>query len=99
MGMKLLELLNGCKVSIERPRVGSTADAGKIRSLVVGPGIGNGAGRRGGGGDIGEGVDEVRQLVGDAILLQVGDVVAGVVDTPLLEVSAQNLALLAILGK
>ncbi len=46
---------------------------------------------------IAEGVEEVRQFIGYTILLQVRNVVAGVIDTPLFEVSSENLALIAVL--
>jgi len=97
--MELFELLDRGEVPIEGAGVGSAADTGQVGGLIVGPGIGNGAGRRRGGGDVGKGVNEVRQLVGNAILLQVGDVVSGVVNAPLFEVTAQNLGLFAWLRK
>src|ERR1700679_3719925 len=97
--MELFELLNRGKISKERPGIGGAADAGKIRRLIVGPGIGESASRSRGGGDIGKGVNEMRQLVSHAVLLQIGDVVSGIVDAPLFEVTAQNFALFTGLRK
>jgi hypothetical protein len=50
-----------------------------------GPRIGNGACGRCGRGNIAKGVDQVPQLIGDAILLQIRNVVTGVMDIPLFE--------------
>src|ERR1700722_2540326 len=96
--MQLLELLNRSKISIERARVGDTAHTGKIGTLVVSPGIGDGAGRRRRSGYVSEGVQQVRQFVGDTVLLQICDVVAGIIDTPLFEVSSENLGVFAALS-
>ena len=95
--MKSLELLDGRKISIERPRVGSPVHAGQVGRLVVGPGIGEGTCRRWSGGDIAKGVEEVRQFIGHTVLLQVRDVIASVVDTPFFEVSSQNFSLVVVL--
>ena len=97
--MKLFELLNRSEVSVEWRGVGSAADAGQVGAGIVRPGIGNGASRRGGRGHIGKRVDEVRQIVGNAILLQVGDVVSGVVNAPLFEVTAQNLGFVCLVAQ
>ncbi len=44
---------------------------------------------RGGRGHIGEGIKKMRQIVGNMVLLQVGNVVAGVINAPLLEPPAE----------
>ena len=46
---------------------------------------------------IAKGVDEVRQFIGHAILLQIRNIVTSVVDTPLFEVSSDNFALIVVL--
>src|ERR1700677_428262 len=91
--MELFELLNRGKVPKERAGVRGPADAGQIGRLIDGPGVGEGAGPSRGRGDIGKGVDEMRQFVRHAVLLEVGDVVSSVVNTPLFEVTSQNLVL------
>src|ERR1700678_1580313 len=98
-GMELLELLNRGKISIERPRVGDTAHAGKIGTLVVSPGIGDGACGCRSGGYVCKGVEQVGEFTGDAILLQICDVVTGVIDTPLFEVSSENLGVILTLSE
>src|SRR5271166_4799947 len=97
--MQCLELLNGRKISIERPRIGSAVHARQIWRLIVGPRIGNGACRRRSRRHVAESVEEVRQLIGDTILLQVRNVVAGIIDTPLFEVSSENFYLIMVLCK
>jgi len=87
IGVELLELLERGEIAVERAGVGFASDAGEIRSLVVGPGIGDGAaGRRG----VTESVGKMREFVGDAVGLEIGDVEAGAVDGPLFEIAADN---------
>src|ERR1700688_4582877 len=90
--MQSLELLNGRKISIERPRVGGAVHAGQVWRLIVGPRVSNrarwGRSRR----HVAKGVEKVRQSIGHTILLQVGNIVPGVVDTPLLEIPPEDLA-------
>ena len=95
--MKSLELLDGRKISVKRPRVGSTVHAGQVWRLIVGPGVSDGACWRRSGRNIAKGVDEVRQFIGHTILLQVRNVIASVIDTPLFEVSSQNFSLVVVL--
>ena len=97
VGMESLELLDGRKISIERPRIRVTVHAGQVWRLIVGPTIGNRACRRRSGRDIAKSVEQMRQFIGHTILLQVRNVVAGVIDTPLFEVSPENLALFMVL--
>src|SRR5580693_3984317 len=95
--MQRFKLLDRCKISVQRPWVGRTVHAGQVWRLIVGPGIGKGAGRRRARRHVAEGVDEVRQFTGHTILLQVRNVVTSVIDTPLFEVSSDNLALITVL--
>src|SRR6202034_2954318 len=97
--MKPLELLDSGEISVEWPGVGSTVHAGQVGRLIVGPGIGIGACRRRGGRDVAKGVEEVRQFIGHTVLLQVRNVIASVVDTPLFEVSSQDFFMVMILCK
>src|SRR5882762_7673066 len=85
--MKLLQLLQRSKVAVERTGVRVSADAGKPRRLIVGPGVRNCAPGR---GSIAERVAEVREFDGNSIRLQIGDVVPGKINAPLLEISANN---------
>ena len=90
LGVKLLELLNRREISEHRTTVSHAAHAGEIGTLIVSPGIGNRARRRRARGHVRERVKQVRQFVGDSILLQVRNVIAGIVDTPLFEISSEN---------
>jgi hypothetical protein len=93
--MEALELLDGRKVSIERPGVGGAIHTGQMWGFV-GPRIGNAACRRRSRGHIAKSIEEVRQFIGDTILLHICNVVACVIDTPLFEVSPENLALIVV---
>ncbi len=85
--MQLLELLQGGEIAIQGPGVGLAADTWKTRILIVGPAIRYGAaGWRG----VAEGVGQMRELICNAIRLQIGDVVAGAIDAPFLEVAADH---------
>src|ERR1700689_1502097 len=95
--MKFLELLDCAEIPVEWRGVGPAAHARNCRILIGGGGIGNCACRRRSRSHIAEGVDEVRQYIGDAILLQIRNVVTSVTDTPLFKVASENLALLAAL--
>ncbi len=90
VGMKTLELLDRRKISIEGPWIRLAIHAGQVWGLIVGPGIGDNASRGRSGRHVGEGVQQVRELASHTILLQVRNVVAGVVDTPLFEISANE---------
>src|SRR5580700_10996430 len=92
--MKLLQLLERGKVAVERARVRGATDAGKVRGLIIGPGVSNGAPGRGG---ITEGVGKVSELVGNAIRLEIGNVVAGEVNAPFLEVCANNFGVVMLI--
>jgi len=95
--MKLLELLDCAKISVKWRGVGLTAHAWNGRILISGRGIGNCACRHRSRSHIPKGINQVRQYVGDAILLQIRNVVTSVTDTPLLEIAPENLTLLAAL--
>ena len=97
VGVQCLELLDSRKISVERPRVGSAVHAGQVGRLIIGPCIGKGAGRRRSRCYVAKGVEQVRQFIGHTILLQIRNVVARVVDTPLFEVATENFALIVIL--
>src|ERR1017187_8649406 len=92
--MELLELLNRRKVSIERPRIRYPTDTRWIGTLIVGPRIrkrARGCRRR---GYVSEGVHQVSELSCDPILLQVCNVVPGIIDTPLFKISPKDLVVL-----
>src|SRR5258708_39491794 len=95
--MKLFELLDCAKISVKWRSVGLTTHAWNGRILISGGGIGNCACRRRSRSHIPKGINQVRQYVGDAILLQIRNVVTSVTDTPLFKVASENLALLAAL--
>jgi hypothetical protein len=57
------------------------------------PGVSNKTCGRGSRGYVGEGIEEMSQLIGNPILLQVSKVVAGVINAPLFELSPKNLVL------
>src|ERR1035441_10095448 len=97
--MKPLELLDRAKISIERRGVRLAAHTRKSRILVSGRRIGNGARWRRSRGHIAEGVDQVRQFIGYAILLQIRNIITGVIDAPFLEVAPENLARMTRLGR
>ncbi len=85
--MKRFELLERGEIAVKRAGVGSTGDAGKIRILVVGPGVGDGAT---GGGGVTESLGEMSEFVGDAVGLEIGDIEVGAVDGPLFEIAADD---------
>jgi hypothetical protein len=87
-------LLDRAKVPVKRRGVGLAAHTRKARILVSGYGIGNGARRRRSRGYIAEGVDQVCQFIGHAILLQIRDVVTGVIDAPFFKVAPENLVMI-----
>jgi hypothetical protein len=95
--MKLLELLNGGKVAIERTEIRGAADTGEVGGLVVGPAVAMAQEGAGVVVTLAKAYIRVREFVGDAILMQVGDVVSGVVDAPFLEVSTENFAFVFVL--
>src|SRR5580698_2080198 len=83
--MQLLELLQRGEIPVQRAGVWRAANTWKIRILIVGPAIRYGAaGRRG----VAEGVRQMRELIRNAIGLQIGNVVAGEINTPFFEVAA-----------
>src|ERR1700733_863312 len=92
--MKPFQLLDGAKVSVKRRGIRLAAHARKARILVSGHGIGNGARRRRSRGYVAEGVDQMCQFIGHPVLLQIRDVVTGVIDAPFFEVATENLAML-----
>src|SRR5712675_2493139 len=85
--MQLPQLLQRSKVAVERTGVRVSADAGKPRRLIVGPGVRNCVPCR---SSIAERVAKMREFVGNSIRLQIGDVVAGKINAPLLEISAND---------
>src|SRR5579863_752752 len=98
IGMKLLQLLNGGEVTVQRPRVRNTADAGKVDVLIIGVCISNSASGSRSCGHIRECVKQMSKFVRYSILLYVSDVITSVIDTPLFEIPSQDLALAALRG-
>ena len=83
-------MLERGEIAVERAGVGSAVDAGKIRGLIVGPGIGDGTTGRSG---VTESVGEMGELVSYTVGLEIGDIVIGSVDGPLLEIAADDFEL------
>jgi len=93
--MELLELLKRGEIAVERTGVGSASDAGKIGSLVIGPGIGDSAAC---GSGVTESVSEMSEFAGDAIGLEIGDIEVGAIDGPLLEITTDNFGVVGVVG-
>src|SRR5215472_4965971 len=93
--MKLFELLNCGEVAVQWARIRGAADTRQVGTLIVSPRVGEGTRRRRVRCYIGEGIEKMRELIGNPVLLQVGDVVSGVVDIPLDEVPPENLVVLS----
>src|SRR5579872_881319 len=97
--MKSLELLNRRKISIERPCVRAAVYGRQIRRFIIGPRIGDRASWRRSCCNVPEGIKQVSQFIGHTVLLKVRNVIAGVVNTPLFEVSSENFPLIVFLSE
>src|SRR5260370_12088090 len=92
--MQFLQLLQSRKVAVQRSGVRRAADARKVRVLIVGPGIGNGAPS---GSGIAKGIAKMGELVGNAVGLEISDVKAGKINAPFFEIAADHVGVVAVL--
>src|SRR5277367_2570724 len=94
MRMQLLQLEDLGEVAEERPGARNSTDGRQIIVLKVSPRVRNrasiGSGIRGIRRDISKGIDQVRELFGRTVAFQCGEVVAGVIDTPFLEIPGKE---------